>query len=615
MAIQIFQTLAGAYNGFQKQSGTYPPTGSVFIGSSGAGRTFGAGLYTVTVLAFRAFITLPTDARVIAARLLLNVTAKNDQNARSLNGEWYPYDGGQWAGHYTEESPATAFTKLLSTIFIGADQAIDLSALNNIPFNGYAALRLSVSGLVPAGKNDLGFNPGSLPKFEVTYTRTQQPQVIEPVSGGYDVTQPITFRWRHINNTPLAQSRYRFEHSINAGAWVLFADVVSPNEFHVVAGNTYPVGSTVRWRVSTAAQDESDLFSPVSQEYQIFMGAAVAIPNVTAPNGQINVANPQVTWTSTQGDRIAWQVRIIRPADGAVIIDSGRQAGQALAWNPVYPDNTPLVLADLTNYRADVRVWSGQDVAGAYGTRAFNTVFNPPPLPTVVAANQAANFRNVLTITNPASGGGQDIALYNRIYRSQDGGVTYDLIKEIWPLNTPYNDYMAISGVTHHYKVEAVGTTGSVRMSAASAALLTIKKGFTIHDIYDPAATILNIEGWRGDMKGAWSFDVAYAEYETPTGTRRVALESDGFELDNFDANFVILTKVTSFYPVNKWPLYEALIRRRSIYCIRTFGANGKRYVGKISSLPHSIVDSNGMLHGFSVSLHLEAVSINEAEI
>ncbi len=93
----------------------------------------------------------------------------------------------------------------------------------------------------------------------------------------------------------------------------------------------------------------------------------------------------------------------------------------------------------------------------------------------------------------------------------------------------------------------------------------------------------------------------------------RVALKDDDHELEDFEASFFIMTAITPFNPVNKWTLYEALIKRKSDYCVRTF--DGQRYMGVVTSLPRQISDTNGKLHGYIVNLKVTAIDIVEADI
>lgn len=601
MAIQRFQAIKS--HSLERKHGLYPPgSGLAFTRDAGVARSFSGGIFYNIVNAIQFAIMLPTDGRITGAQFgFTGLSEKTNANARDLCADYYPWDGSTNVDFYTDASPNGALQTALAPLANNAPVAL-AGAGQNIPLNGNLGLRLTISGGQPAGKNELLFAVGAAGFFiDIEFTRNRQPVITEPQSGGYDATIPFTLRWRHEDGSGLRQGRYKLQYSVNGGAFQVI-DINSPNEFHTFAGNFFAPGSNVVFKVQTASLGETNILSVESAPLAVFMGNFVPPPTAVTPAGQIGQSQPALTWASALATRVAWQARILRPpyndSDVVPFTDSGERRGQALIWNQ------PIVLEDAAAFRAQARQKSAQEIWSAWASSNFNTVFVPPPAPIVVANPEHALGRTVLAITNPAPGGGEDNASFNRIKRSVDGGLTYELLKAVWPINEPYLDYTAPSKINSLYIVEAVGVAGGGKPSNPAAALLNLRAGFWIHDIYDPENSILNIEAYRGGMGGEWLYDVEYMQFE---GGRRAAYEDDEQEVDTFDAQFVILTVVTNFFPVNKWPLYEALIKRRSVYCVRPF--SGKAYIGKITSIPQDIVDSSGVMHGYTVSLHLEGLT------
>lgn len=102
---------------------------------------------------------LPDDAIIDAATLQLHVTAKNDNNARNLVGEWYA--GANWPidvadGAITPGSDA--FTLDITAVTAGQVNNIALSSPSNVNKSGYTGFRIGVDGGSPASTNDVTFS-------------------------------------------------------------------------------------------------------------------------------------------------------------------------------------------------------------------------------------------------------------------------------------------------------------------------------------------------------------------------------------------------------------------------------------------------------------------------
>jgi hypothetical protein len=160
----------------------YPPVGTVAASSSGnfvtAGRRFVFGGYDVFNGLMR-FDTsaIPDGATVTGATLRLQVTGKQNADARNLVAEWY--DGANWpidAGDYALGSSANALAgSAIAQIVVGSQNDFALSGLGSLSKTGFSGLRLQVDGGQPSGDNYVqiaSFDHATLPepRLVVTYT-------------------------------------------------------------------------------------------------------------------------------------------------------------------------------------------------------------------------------------------------------------------------------------------------------------------------------------------------------------------------------------------------------------------------------------------------------------
>jgi len=570
-----------------KESSSYPPTGAVGQGSVIVARNLAGGLFKIECLLVRFFITLPTYARVVSALLDLKPgSSMLNVDNRNIGGQVFPAFVGVFnSGFYLDSFTPDIFSVGLGTTL----SAVPLGMLSSIPHNGYLPLRITISGAQPTGKNTIV--PASTLQLTLKYATSQQPILIDPTSGSYDKTQPLTLTWQHNDAAGLGQGAYLAEYSTNGGGvWNAFGGGIqtSPNQYHVVAANFFTAGTTVLWRVTTYSNDDITIPSPVSAQASIFMGAAVALPTITAPLGAIGTATPTITWTSSVGTRDFWQARIKKA--GIVIYDTGQTPGSALT--------TPVpagVLIDAQAYTVEVRIRDNTTVWSGWQSAAFNTVFNPPPIPTISVLGQPTLGKATLTIVNPAPSGGQDTTASNNIWKSDNAGVTWELLRSNWPPNTPYPDVRICSTVPRSYRVVAIGVSGGLSANSSVVSVTVFWTGFFIHEQNDPTGTMLHIPAYNSTMGDSWSSDVKYVQYEGLPGN--VALQSE-HTAESFDASFIVLQSAGT------WPLLLALVKLAGDYVIRTF--EGAVFFGKIQSIPRQIRTPQAF--AFQVTLHLEGL-------
>jgi len=99
---------------------------------------------------------LGPSAVISSALLRIDVTGKNDNDGRSLTGEWYTHDGSISSADHTNTVGTDAHAgTALSLISVAADQEFALAALTNISKTGYSGLRMHISGAAPTLPNNV----------------------------------------------------------------------------------------------------------------------------------------------------------------------------------------------------------------------------------------------------------------------------------------------------------------------------------------------------------------------------------------------------------------------------------------------------------------------------
>jgi hypothetical protein len=579
---QVTYNASSDHISIYKQSGSYPPVGSVQENPSDLllFKQLATGLYKIDVYLVRFLTSLPANARIISASLDFKQSGLLNADNRNVQGEWYAlFDGTLDTTDYTDAVGSSAFNVALSAI----SSAIALSNLTNIPLNGYAALRCQISGNIPSGKN--GFVTGSspLPALTIVYTQLQQPTIISPLSGAFALNSAITFQWQHNDDSGSPQVKYLFEYSTNGGSSWTQVSMNSPNQSHTLAANTFSAGQTVLWRVTTYSESDSTIASPVSNQGSITIGAAVTAPTITAPTGS-SVSNslPPVTWTSGVGTRTAWRARIRKQSDGLLVgaNDSGETAGTVLTWTPT------TALANATAYWAEVQIKDSTGVWSPWAQSAFTTAFNPPPAPTnVTATEQSSQGRIKISHTVPAPGGGQDAAITVNISRDDV------VIVEGWTKGADYYDYECVSGVTHSYKVISVAANGS-KTSSSAATAEAVWAGFMIHDKAD-TSTMMNIKAYKGAFSEDEEYEEDYVEYEGRE--LPVALEGE-HKAQAFDAIFSLLKQDQQLVA------YRTLMRRRGTLVVRVY--DGYKIIGKSKGFKRAWKFDTPFEYG--IALHIE---------
>lgn len=131
---------------------SYPGTANFTDGNGMYPQKSYPGTYNyTTIVACCKFDTssLPDTAVVTSAYLYVNVIAKDNDESRSLYGEYYNF-GTLSTSDFTADVGTTAFSSAISSINVGYGQTWNLSNVSNINKTGYTGFRFGISGDAPA---------------------------------------------------------------------------------------------------------------------------------------------------------------------------------------------------------------------------------------------------------------------------------------------------------------------------------------------------------------------------------------------------------------------------------------------------------------------------------
>jgi hypothetical protein len=179
-----YTVCAGAGSDNAQAASTTPTTysnvafGQCWVGTAniGVSRSFTGSTYAVNngLLQWDTS-ALPDTAVVASATLTVSVSAVDNADARSFQGEWFNWGASCDASDWTVSAAGTAFSAPNSGIVANADNVFALTGLlGNINLSGRTYVRLHESGGQPTGNNRVVFagyantsQPG--PRLQVCY--------------------------------------------------------------------------------------------------------------------------------------------------------------------------------------------------------------------------------------------------------------------------------------------------------------------------------------------------------------------------------------------------------------------------------------------------------------
>lgn len=376
----------------------------------------------------------PTNARAVKRGSDIVVTWEHTRSAPYLDA-FYVYDGssrvGSVAGGQRSFTHTNATTTTTHTYTVSA-VADSLESARSQPSNTVQLLARPSS---PHIKAPVLMEPGNAVLFW-THSPTDSS---EQTSAEIRYTPP--------SGTPVTVR-------VNGSAQQHKIAVSQPGEY--------------RWQVRTWGAYNPGTAEGASPWSGVTTTRVVSRPTVTIDDipSVVHASHIRVAWAFYQDQNASQSAVSIQLKRGTqVVFDETRQGGLSSLVLPVS-------LEDGYTYTVFVRSRSGHGFWTAWDTATFRTQFFKPPQPTMVTQWDDQTGSVVVTIGNPPGEGNVPSATSNDLYRSLDGGHTWELAASGIGINTTYIDYEAAPSGETFYRAVAVSdlpTTAHVDGSVSSS--------------------------------------------------------------------------------------------------------------------------------------------------
>lgn len=430
------------------------------------------------------------------------------------------------------------------------------------------------------------FGTQSIEYGSITLNSPPNAPILSPASN-FDATTSETLSWQFSDsNSGDTQSAYELQiYDVAAGATVVdTGKVASTTSSYTLEANTLANGKQYQWRVMT--WDEQGAQGPYSQ-YGTFNTAAAPTAVLTYPTANMTDATSSITAQWSYSDpannaQASYDLQLL-DANGDVLWDSGVVNDSN---GTIRQMTVGYTLENNTSYQLRITATNSQGISSSPVTVAFSTSFTPPPQPTTTATPDNAHARMVIDIVNPAPSGTQPAVSYNDIFRRNHGDSSWQRIATQVPTNGTYYDYATASGQAYDYKVTSYGSNGTqIDSTVISKVSIDLSNtGTWIHDVSDPAGTLLNLPYFNNSM-GSTDGTIPNGEQYTPNA-ETIQFAGRALPVVEFGENYEYTITKGSIVCLDEdgtWPVLENLIRNlQTTLCLRD--GRGKMIFGNIPS-------------------------------
>jgi hypothetical protein len=288
------------------------------------------------------------------------------------------------------------------------------------------------------------------------------PTNLSPDNQFFDGADEKIFTWQHNPLDGSTQTKYSIQYKVSGGSYPGTPQVnetASSTSSHTFAAETFSSSTIYKYQVKTwGAYSTGSAWSTEKQ----FACYAKPIGTITSPTVADDYASSflTMTWSFTGVAQTEFLAKLYDNND--VLLETQSVASSAETVN------FTTQLSNLATYTVTLQVKDSTNLWSLETETEFNTVFAVPPTPTIVLTEDTVNGLVNIAITNPSPEGAEIEAVTNNVYRSLDGGTTYELILEDIPLNTTVVDYVPNIGGTTYYYVDSVSATPTIASSVAS---------------------------------------------------------------------------------------------------------------------------------------------------
>jgi len=360
---------------------------------------------------------------------------------------------------------------------------------------------------------------------------------------GIDIDNAIPITWTHNTIDGSGQTYFKIRFREVGGAWSLYVNKTARTEsYSNVSTASFSVGEW-EYEVSTWGACTSGGLDGTGQgaysETCSFTLEHLPIGTINVPNGiddyPYSVLN--VEWSYTQAEsysQVQYLCNLYDENDNLLESKTASSSSENVTFN--------YNLENSTDYKVTLQVQEENGLWSELSTVEFTTDFYTPPVPTMVLNKNETNGTVLIEITNPSPTGDEVETSYNNIYRSIDGGLTYELAIENIPVNTAVTDYIPLISGTTYYYIEAISDIPSIAVSTPDyvemiltgryyinggsnySDYIELKGDIALNEIIELDSIIVEFEGrnypvkYQGSKESqiiSFSCDLPYTDYDT----------------------------------------------------------------------------------------------------
>lgn len=301
----------------------------------------------------------------------------------------------------------------------------------------------------------------------VTLAAPNAPTGLNPNGTYFDADLDKTFYWTHNPTDSTDQTKFSLRYRESGDAWPgtpQLEEESSTNEYHEFLLSSTPVftnGTNYEWQTATWGDyaTESDWSDTAT-----FSCYETPIGTVTNPTevGDYGYSELTVTWTYTQGDGLSQSQYLCKLYDENDTLLESKQVSSTVTSGNSGTCTFDYTLSNSIDYKVTLKTQSTTSgIWSAISEVEFTTSFQQPPIPIITTAFNPSSASVSIAIVNPSAGVGEADTSYNDIYRSIDGGETYELALTNIPINTTTTDYVPLLNSDNYYYALAVSEVPS----------------------------------------------------------------------------------------------------------------------------------------------------------
>lgn len=309
-------------------------------------------------------------------------------------------------------------------------------------------------------------------------TRPNPPTLTSP--SGSVLAGSVLLAWRHNSVDTTAQTRAEVRYRVGgAPSWTTLTITGAAQTRAITAA----AGRTYEWQVRTQGAYQQGRVGGWSGWSPVGSFNAVSAPTVVinAPGSQVTTSRVTVGWGYSQAQGHAQASATVELVELGPSSSGGGLGVTTIEKKTVQGSASSLTLAttleDGGAYRVRVTVRSSDGLTSTPAETDFRVKYPKPPAPVLEVTWDDTLGAALVAINNRAATTSETDTDHNTVYRSIDGGQTWEQVAEGVPPNTVVSDPEALSYGTTLYKAEATttlpssATSTTVELTAASQAV------------------------------------------------------------------------------------------------------------------------------------------------